>query len=156
MCVCVCVCVCVLVSRLQQERVALLQELHQVRSALRDKETRDAETDIDVDVVREAAGAGGSRPKTSKARAGRMSHPDPTSATNSASTYRREKSLVVDLNKEVRAPPFHCLCMYVCMYVCNMMFVCVCLSRSGGQVVAVRSKLQQASQQIARAEADKE
>jgi hypothetical protein len=98
-------CLCVVaVSRLQQERVALLQELHQVRAALRDKESEKI-VDRDREVVVAAEG-GGSRPrggdaKNSRSRAGRTTHPDPKPTTNS--NYRREKSLVVDLNKEVRS-----------------------------------------------------
>ena len=95
------------VSRLQQERVALLQELHQVRSALRDKDSRaeaeaEAEAEESVSVQRGDA-------KSSKSRPNRARQPDATA------NYRREKSLVMDLNKEVRvstrpAAPCECPC----------------------------------------------
>ena len=92
------------VSRLQQERVALLQELHQVRSALRDKDSRaerEAAAEESVSVQRGVA--------KSKSRPSRARQPDATAS------YRREKSLVVDLNKEVRvstrpAAPCECPC----------------------------------------------
>ena len=92
------------VSRLQQERVALLQELHQVRSALRDKDSREAEAEAEESVSVQRGVA-----KSSKSRPSRARQPDATA------NYRREKSLVVDLNKEVRvstrpAAPCECPC----------------------------------------------
>ena len=97
------------VSRLQQERVALLQELHQVRSALRDKDSR-AEREAEAEAAaEESVSVQRGDAKSSKSRPSRARQPDATAS------YRREKSLVVDLNKEVRvstrpAAPCECPC----------------------------------------------